>query len=167
MAKEIPPESSLTSRDIRELIRILSRTDVEELELERAGERVRLRRFSRSGAAVPTPPAQVSVPLPEPPPAAPAAAPLPDNDGETPLKQGQETITSPIVGTYYRAGAPEGPPFVQEGDTVKAGQTLCIIEAMKLMNEVESEKACRIVRCLVEDATPVEYGEPLFVVEPL
>jgi len=166
MAKEIPPESSLTSRDIRELIRILSRTDVEELELERAGERVRLRRFSRSGGA-PPPPAPVSIPVPGPASPAPAAAPLPDNDGETTLKHGQETITSPIVGTYYRAGAPEGPPFVQEGDTVKAGQTLCIIEAMKLMNEVEAEKACRIVRCLMEDATPVEYGEPLFVVEPL
>jgi len=166
MAKEIPPESGLTSRDIRELIRILSRTDVEELELERAGERVRLRRFSRSGAA-PAPPAQVSIPVPAPAPATPVAAPLPNSDGETTLKHGQETITSPIVGTYYRAGAPEGPPFVQEGDTVKAGQTLCIIEAMKLMNEVEAEKACRIVRCLMEDATPVEYGEPLFIVEPL
>ena len=80
---------------------------------------------------------------------------------------GQETITSPIVGTYYRSPAPEAPPFVQEGDTVKAGQTLCIIEAMKLMNEVEAERSCRILRCLVEDATPVEYGEALFIVEPL
>jgi len=167
MAKEIPPDSGLTSRDIRELIRILSRTDVEELELERAGERVRLRRFSRSGAPAPAPPAPMSIPVPEAVPAGAGPAPFPVSDGETPLKQGQETITSPIVGTYYRAGAPEGPPFVQEGDTVKAGQTLCIIEAMKLMNEVEAEKPCRIVRCLMEDATPVEYGEPLFVIEPL
>jgi len=167
MAKEIPPESGLTSRDIRELIRILSRTDVEELELERAGERVRLRRFSRSGAPTPVPPAVVSVSRADTASVAPTAASSPASNDETPLKEGQETITSPIVGTYYRAGAPEGPPFVQEGDTVKAGQTLCIIEAMKLMNEVEAEKPCRIVRCLMEDATPVEYGEPLFIVEPL
>jgi acetyl-CoA carboxylase biotin carboxyl carrier protein len=170
MAKETPPESGLTSRDIRELIRILSRTDVEELELERAGERVRLRRFSRGSAAPPAPPApppSASVPVPGPAAPATSAAPAPHSDDEPPLKPGQETITSPIVGTYYRAGAPEGPPFVQEGDTVKAGQTLCIIEAMKLMNEVEAEKPCRIVRCLMEDATPVEYGEPLFIIEPL
>jgi acetyl-CoA carboxylase biotin carboxyl carrier protein len=162
MAKENPPESGLTSKDIRELIRMLSRTDVEELELERAGERVRLRRFSRGVSANPPPvDVQITTPATPPAPAAPPATPEPATE------KGQETITSPIVGTYYRAPAPEAPPFVQEGDTVKAGQTLCIIEAMKLMNEVEAERPCRILRCLVEDATPVEYGEALFVVEPL
>ncbi|HEX9594100.1 MAG TPA: acetyl-CoA carboxylase biotin carboxyl carrier protein [bacterium] len=160
MAKEDPPESGLTSKDIRELIRILSRTDVEELELERAGERLRLRRFSRGAAANP-PPGEVQVAATTPAPATPPATPEPAEE------KGQETITSPIVGTYYRAPAPEASPFVQEGDTVKAGQTLCIIEAMKLMNEVEAERPCRILRCLVEDATPVEYGEVLFVIEPL
>jgi len=74
-------------------------------------------------------------------------------------------ITSPIVGTFYRAPAPDAPPYVAEGDQVKAGQTLCVIEAMKLMNEVEAEKGCRIVKVLLEDATPVEFGEPLFVIE--
>ena len=160
MAKETPPESGLTSKDIRELIRILSRTDVEELELERAGERVRLRRFARGTAANP-PPIDVQVTPPAPTSEVPAAT------SEPAAQTGQDTITSPIVGTYYRAPAPEAPPFVQEGDTVKAGQTLCIIEAMKLMNEVEAERPCRILRCLVEDATPVEYGEVLFIVEPL
>ncbi|MGD2062940.1 MAG: acetyl-CoA carboxylase biotin carboxyl carrier protein [Nitrospirota bacterium] len=164
MAKENPPESGLTSRDIRELIRMLSRTDVEELELERAGERVRLRRFSRGGGAVP-PPVEAQVTPPAPAPNPPSAGPAAVREPVT--ESGQETITSPIVGTYYRAPAPEAPPFVQQGDTVKAGQTLCIIEAMKLMNEVEAERPCRIIRCLVEDATPVEYGEALFVVEPL
>jgi acetyl-CoA carboxylase biotin carboxyl carrier protein len=162
MAKEDPPENGLTSKDIRELIRILSRTDVEELELERAGERLRLRRFSRGAAASPPPvEVQVAAAATTPAPAMPPATPEPAKEKE------QETITSPIVGTYYRAPAPEASPFVQEGDTVKAGQTLCIIEAMKLMNEVEAERPCRILRCLVEDATPVEYGEVLFVIEPL
>jgi acetyl-CoA carboxylase biotin carboxyl carrier protein len=164
MAKDTPPESGLTSKDIRELIRILSRTDVEELELERAGERVRLRRFSRSGGTIPPP---LDMQLTSPAASAASAAAAPATTPEPHTESGQEIITSPIVGTYYRAPSPEAPPFVQEGDTVKAGQTLCIIEAMKLMNEVEAEKPCRIVRCLVEDATPVEYGEALFVVEPL
>jgi len=173
MANDKPAaDSGLTNKDIRELIRILSRTDVEELEVERSGTRVRLRRFGRTpppASAVAPPPAAAAPPVPAvaPAPAAPAEAPpaaTPSSEGVT-LNKGQEVITSPIVGTFYRASAPDTPPFVEEGDQVKAGQTLCIIEAMKLMNEVEAEKGCRIVKVLLEDATPVEYGEPLFVIE--
>ncbi|NCO58027.1 MAG: acetyl-CoA carboxylase, biotin carboxyl carrier protein [Nitrospirae bacterium CG18_big_fil_WC_8_21_14_2_50_70_55] len=154
----------MTNKDIRDLIRILSRTDVEELEVERSGTRVRLRRFGRTPPAVA---AQGAVPAVAAPVAAvvanaPAAAPPAAEGG---LQKGQEVITSPIVGTFYRAPAPDAPPYVAEGDQVKAGQTLCVIEAMKLMNEVEAEKGCRIVKVLLEDATPVEFGEPLFVIE--
>ncbi len=173
MANDKPAaDSGLTNKDIRELIRILSRTDVEELEVERSGTRVRLRRFGRTPVA--GPPAPPTPGAATPPPPAPAPAPAPATEAEAApaaasdgiqLGKGQEVITSPIVGTFYRAPAPDTPPFVEEGDHVKAGQTLCIIEAMKLMNEVEAERSCRIVKVLLEDATPVEYGEPLFVVE--
>jgi len=175
MANDKPAaDSGLTNKDIRELIRILSRTDVEELEVERSGTRVRLRRFGRTpppASAVLPPPAEATAPAPTPA-AAPAAtaateappAAAPPSEGVA-LGKGQEVVTSPIVGTFYRAAAPDTPPFVEEGDQVKAGQTLCIIEAIKLMNEVEAEKGCRIVKVLLEDATPVEYGEPLFVIE--
>jgi acetyl-CoA carboxylase biotin carboxyl carrier protein len=75
-------------------------------------------------------------------------------------------VTSPIVGTFYRASSPDKPPYVEVGDVVKKGQVLCIIEAMKLMNEIESETAGKIVQILVENGHPVEYGQPLFVIEP-
>ena len=75
-------------------------------------------------------------------------------------------MTSPIVGTFYRSSSPDKPPYVEVGDVVKKGQVLCIIEAMKLMNEIESETAGKIVQVLVENGAPVEYGQPLFVIEP-
>lgn len=81
------------------------------------------------------------------------------------LAPGQWLITAPMVGTFYRAPAPEAPPFVEVGQVVEKGQTVCIIEAMKLMNEIECEKRGRVVRVLVENAQPVEYGQPLFVME--
>lgn len=170
MTTEEPNDPGLTNKDIRDLIRILSRTDVEELEVERSGTRVRLRRFGRTPPAPPAaaPPAAAapgpSAAAPAPVPTEALSAATPPSDGAT-LGKGQEVVTSPIVGTFYRASAPDTPPFVKEGDQVKAGQTLCIIEAMKLMNEVEAEKSCRIVKVLLEDATPVEYGEPLFVIQ--
>ncbi len=170
MANDSSADPGLTNKDIRDLIRILSRTDVEELEVERSGTRVRLRRFGRTpppATAVALPPAAAIPPAAAAPAPAPTEAPpaaTPPSDGVT-LGKGQEVVTSPIVGTFYRASGPDTPPFVEKGDEVKAGQTLCIIEAMKLMNEVEAEKSCRIVKVLLEDATPVEYGEPLFVIE--
>ena len=78
----------------------------------------------------------------------------------------QTRITSPIVGTFYRSSSPDKPPYVEVGDIVKKGQVLCIIEAMKLMNEIESETTGKIIQALVENGDPVEYGQPLFVIEP-
>jgi acetyl-CoA carboxylase biotin carboxyl carrier protein len=77
------------------------------------------------------------------------------------------TIEAPMVGTFYRAPAPDALPYVKEGDVIKAGQTLCVVEAMKLMNEIESNAAGRIAKILVENGQPVEYGQPLFLIEPL
>jgi acetyl-CoA carboxylase biotin carboxyl carrier protein len=128
--------------------------DLAELEVESGGLRVRVVR--RHAPAVATQGAA----------AAPAA--LPQAEGAERAAEaaaGTVTIEAPMVGTFYRATNPETAPFVSEGDTIKEGQTLCIIEAMKLMNEIESKVTGRVVKIFVENAQPVEFGQPLFLVE--
>ena len=113
--------------------------------------------------APPTPP--VAAPAPAPAPAKPEAAPASsaaDDDNNPRYKQ----IKSPMVGTFYRSSSPDKPPFVKIGDTVDVGSKVCIIEAMKLFNEIESELKGKIVKVLVEDASPVEYDQPLFLIDP-
>jgi len=129
--------------------------DLAELEVESGGLRVRVVRRHA--------PTAVS------PPSAAAPLALPQTEGAergADVALGTVTIEAPMVGTFYRATSPETAPFVSEGDTIKEGQTLCIIEAMKLMNEIESKLSGRIVKILVENAQPVEFGQPLFLVEP-
>jgi acetyl-CoA carboxylase biotin carboxyl carrier protein len=131
--------------------------DLAELEVESGGLRVRVVR--RHAPAAVTPLAAAAIPsalLPEAGAAERAAEAL----------SGTVTIEAPMVGTFYRATNPETAPFVSEGDTIKEGQTLCIIEAMKLMNEIESKLSGRVVKILAENAQPVEFGQPLFLVEP-
>ena len=129
--------------------------DLAELEVESGGLRVRVVRRHAPAAVAP------------PPAAAPTALPQADmSDRAAEAAFGTVTIEAPMVGTFYRATSPETAPFVSEGDTIKEGQTLCIIEAMKLMNEIESKLSGRIVKILVENAQPVEFGQPLFLVEP-
>jgi acetyl-CoA carboxylase biotin carboxyl carrier protein len=111
------------------------------------------------------PPAAIVAPaITEAPPQTSVAVPA-EKTAE-PIKTNQIKVTSPIVGTFYRSSSPDKPPYVEVGDVVKKGQVLCIIEAMKLMNEIESETAGKIVQLLVENGSPVEYGQPLFVIEP-
>ena len=156
-------------KELKELIDMLKNTDISEVEIERSGVKVRLRKggdvsFHPVMPRMEYPPSAIvapSVAEPEKTPAAaavPAAAPAPAN---------QVKVTSPIVGTFYRSSSPDKPSYVEVGDTVKKGQVLCIIEAMKLMNEIESEAAGKVVQALVENGQPVEYGQPLFVIEPL
>ncbi len=154
-------------KEIKELIEMLKNTDISEIEIERSGVKVRLRK----GGDVTFHPA---MPRMEYPPAAIVApviteAPLPPAEKVVveAVKTNQTRVTSPIVGTFYRASSPDKPPYVDVGDTVKKGQVLCIIEAMKLMNEIESETSGKVVQILVENGHPVEYGQPLFVIEPL
>jgi acetyl-CoA carboxylase biotin carboxyl carrier protein len=129
--------------------------DLAELEIESAGLRVRVVRAYAQASPAPHPAA------------VPAGLPQPEVAGQAvELAPGTMTVDAPMVGTFYRATSPEATPFVSEGDTVKEGQTLCIIEAMKLMNEIESKIAGRVVKVLVENAQPVEFGQPLFLVEP-
>jgi len=149
-------------KELRALLKLLEASDIEELEIERQGQRVRIRR--RGGNAVPVAAAPHAVSAPALPTlqAAPAAAPPPPARAENLV-----TIESPMVGTFYRAPAPGAEPYVKEGQVVEKGSVLCIIEAMKLMNEIEAEVKGRVVSVLVENAQPVEYGQPLFLVEPL
>ena len=142
---------------IQDLADLLRKNNLSELEFEREGVRVRLRQefTAKPVGLVTQEPAVGQAPsLPSY-----AAAPPADTGGLV-------TITSPIVGTFYRSPSPDADPYVEEGDTVKKGQVLCIVEAMKLMNEIESEVDGRVVKILVESAKPVEYGQPLFLIEP-
>ncbi|WP_022852224.1 acetyl-CoA carboxylase biotin carboxyl carrier protein [Limisalsivibrio acetivorans] len=151
-------------KEIKELIKFIDKSDVTEFELENEGERIYISKHQETVYAAP--PAAPAAPVA---PAAPAAAPAPEAPAEaaSPAATGnQSEIASPIVGTFYEASSPGSEPFVKEGDTVKKGQTLCIIEAMKIMNEIEAEFDCRIVRKVGENAKPVEYGETIFIVEP-
>ncbi len=154
-------------KELKELIEMLKDTDISELEIERSGVKVRLRK----GGDVTFHP---SMPRMEYPPAAIVAPAVPETTGPPvqekqvePVKTTQIKVTSPIVGTFYRSSSPDKPAYVEVGNSVKKGQVLCIIEAMKLMNEIESETSGKIVQVLVENGQPVEYGQPLFVVEPL
>ena len=147
----------MTNEEILQLIRLAQDSQVAELEVQRGDNRVRI----RLAVAIP----EVTVPAAGPavaatsattPPA--AAAPAPD---ET-----LQMVTSPIVGTYYEASKPGDPIFAKNGDSISKGQVLCIIESMKLMNEIESDFAGTIVKCFVENGQPVEYGQALFAVKP-
>ncbi|HHD10897.1 MAG TPA: acetyl-CoA carboxylase biotin carboxyl carrier protein [Deltaproteobacteria bacterium] len=143
-------------KDIRSLYRFMKNTDIEELELEDQRGRIRIKRWSAGVKPEEAQRPATPEPLPE---AAPPEKAAPEK------KANIKVITSPMVGTFYRAPAPDADPFVDVGSTVRAGQVVCIIEAMKIMNEVESEYTGKVVSVLVENGQPVEYGEPLFEIE--
>jgi len=148
---------------IKELIRLLEESGVEEIEVSSWGRRVRVSKSVNSnyhGAVPPAPLLDSAPPVREPAAAEHKTAETPKNG-----KQLHE-IKSPMVGTFYRSPAPGAPPFVEMNADVDVGQTVCIIEAMKLMNEIQSEARGRVARILVENGRPVEYGQTLFMVEP-
>ncbi len=143
--------------ELRQLIRLVQRTGIGELEVTTGGRTVRI---AAQAGAVPASSVTAAVASAPPPPTPSPAAAAPATD------QHLVPIVSPMVGTFYRAPAPDADPYVEAGDTVEVGQTVCIIEAMKLMNEIESEVKGKIARILVENAQPVEYGQKLFLIEP-
>lgn len=157
-------------KEIRDLIDFLSSSGLEEVNIETDEFKIKIKRSNeaqvveRMVSAAPAPqlaPAPaVAAPAPAPAPAAPEAA-----ADSTPAGNYVE-IKSPMIGTFYRAANPESPMFVNVGDKVSAGSTVCIIEAMKLFNEIESEVSGTIVKVLVDDTQPVEYDQPLFLVDP-
>lgn len=149
-------------RDIKALIALMRENGLTELEVEDKKGKIRLVRAADFGGEI------LSRPVPPQPRARQAAVrtSAPGADSETPeLSENQALITSPMVGTFYRSPSPGAPAFVQAGDMVQKGQPLCIVEAMKMMNEVESDTAGRLVRILVENGQPVEYGQPLMIIE--
>jgi len=153
------PDALVDPQVLQDLIAAFQNAGVSDLEVERNGLRIRLR---REGASASSPPVEVSVPVPNAElTAAPTGTPLAD-----PLPEGLVTVRSPIVGTFYRSASPYAEAYVEEGSDVKKGQVLCIVEAMKLMNEIESDLDGRVAKILIESAKPVEYGEPLFLIEP-
>jgi acetyl-CoA carboxylase biotin carboxyl carrier protein len=150
-------------RKVKKLIELLEESGISEIEISEGEESVRISRYPNPGT--------VSVQtIPAPLPAAPAPAVAPAN-GETqaaapaaPPQRGHQ-VTAPMVGTFYSGPAPGAKPFVDIGTEVKVGDTLCVIEAMKMMNQIESEVSGRVVSILVENGTPVEFGQALFVIE--
>jgi len=164
----------MNQKELKELIEFLIEKDISEFELERGDVKVRIKRGADAQqipvitpmAAVPAmPPMTAAAPVPPvsatPAPAAPEIPPTPAEAEEE-----LHLVKSPIVGTFYESPAPGAPPFIKPGDNVQAGQVLCIIEAMKLMNEIESDMTGEIVKVLAANGKPVEYGQPLFSIRP-
>ena len=149
-------------RKVKKLIELLEESDIAEIEIHEGEESVRISRTSSVAQTVAMP---ATFAAGAPPAAAPAAAPAaPEATAEEEVPEGH-LIRSPMVGTFYRAPTPGAKPFITEGDSVNAGDTLCIIEAMKILNQIESDKSGKVVKILVENGQPVEYDQPMFVID--
>ncbi len=149
---------------LEKVVKLFDSSTLTDLEIEEEGTQIRMARRAEQPAVVqyaPAPPPLAYGAAPAP--AAPVAAPAPATAAAANPKHHE--IKSPIVGTMYRAPSPDADPYVQVGQHVEAGQTICIVEAMKLMNEIESDVSGKVIKVLVENAQPVEYGQPLIVVE--
>ncbi|HEU4328948.1 MAG TPA: acetyl-CoA carboxylase biotin carboxyl carrier protein [Roseiflexaceae bacterium] len=177
-ASEQSPEEEFGLSAVRELVRLISETDITEIQIERGSTKLHIKR-----GALPAPQPSFFV-TPSLAPAiqqAPAAAlphapqyhaslvgavPASGEPSEADLPPGAQTIVSPMVGTYYSSPSPKDPPFVKEGDAIHTGEVVGIVEAMKIMNEIESEYSGKVLRVLVHSGQPVEYGQPLLIVVP-
>ncbi|MGO8830876.1 MAG: acetyl-CoA carboxylase biotin carboxyl carrier protein [Steroidobacteraceae bacterium] len=148
-------------RKVKKLIELLEESGISELEISEGEESVRISRHPR--LAMP-PPVTVGGPMSQPAPVASPATPA-TAAGEHKPRNDEHTVTSPMVGTYYSASSPGSKPFVEIGTEIKVGQILCIIEAMKMMNQIESDKAGRVTAVLAKNGEPVEFGQPLFIIE--
>ncbi len=145
-------------RKVKKLIELLEESNIAELEIHEGEESVRISRHGSSAAVAAPAPVIAAAPIP-------AAAPAPAETAGTEPEISGHKVTSPMVGSFYRAPSPGAAPFVEEGQSVKVGDTLCIIEAMKLLNQIEADKAGTIKAILVENGEPVEYGQALFIIE--
>jgi acetyl-CoA carboxylase biotin carboxyl carrier protein len=142
--------------EIKSLIDLISNTDVTEIDVEENDIKIKIKRGYQKVDYIPVPEQNRHV-----------QAQINQHSENEEENKNREEIVAPMVGTFYRAPAPDAAPFVEKGDIVNPGDTLCIIEAMKLMNEIEVETRGKIIDILVENGQPVEYGEPLFIIEPL
>ena len=164
-------QPAMKTSEIRDLIDFISKSGLNEVNIETKELKLSVKRepdqkvFKSTPVPVVTQAAQVAAPVGQSLPAVPAAA---NSEASAPAVSSKKTaeIKSPMIGTFYRSGNPDSPPFVSVGDKITKGQPVCIIEAMKLFNEIESEVSGTIVKVMVENASPVEYDQVLFVVEP-
>lgn len=147
-------------RKLKTLIDLVGESDIAELEITEGEDKVRIVKASQAPVMAPAP---IYVAAPAPAPVAPAAS-APAPAAQAAVAEG-DVVKSPMVGTFYRAPSPGASPFVEVGQTVKEGEPLCIIEAMKLLNEIEADKSGVVKQILVENGEPVEFGQPLFVIE--
>ncbi|HNR22174.1 MAG TPA: acetyl-CoA carboxylase biotin carboxyl carrier protein [Steroidobacteraceae bacterium] len=147
-------------RKVKKLIELLEESGIAEIEIREGEESVRISR----GSTAPAQQVYAAAPYPAPAPQA-AAAPAPAPAASPPPKSNEYVVTAPMVGTFYASPSPGAKPFVDIGDEVKVGQVLCIIEAMKMMNQIESDKAGRITSVMVQNGEPVEFGQPLYTIE--
>ncbi len=156
-------------KDLKTLIKMVTETDITEFEMENADEKIVIKRGTAGQIIQVATPAAMApqMAMPVMPTAAPATAAVPAVAAAPVIDDKYETISSPIVGTFYRKSSPEAPAFVEVGSVVEQGQTVCLVEAMKLFNEIEADFKCKIIEILKNDASPVEFGEPLFKVERL
>ena len=148
-------------RKVKKLIELLEESGISELEISEGEESVRISRHPRAGMQVAqAAPIMQAAPAPAAAPATAATA-----AGERAPRNDEHTVTSPMVGTYYASASPGAKPFVEIGSEIKVGQILCIIEAMKMMNQIESDKEGRVTAMLAKNGEPVEFGQPLFIIE--
>ncbi len=161
-------------KQIQELIKMVSKTNLSEVKIEEGEFKITIRTHAEGGVIYAPTVAQYAQPLPQAQPAAQATAPAaeapaaPAEKAAEPVAESSNHITvkSPMIGTFYRSPGPDKGPFVKVGDTVAKGDTVCIIEAMKLFNEIEIEYSGKIIKVLAEDASPVQYDQPLFIIDP-
>lgn len=167
-----PSPSAWDIQEIQELLDVLTKGEINEFEFKKGGVKISIKRGNTRAESSPVPNYSVeefNLPPSHPPRPAPDDHHPSPSGGEPGMHESTEglfIIKSPIVGTFFSSPAPNAPPFVKSGDTVQVGQVLCIIEAMKLMNEIESEVAGEVVRAYVENGQPVEYGQSLFSIRP-
>jgi len=167
----------MTFKEIQDLLKFVSKSELSEVRIKEAEFELTIRNknYSKGSASPgvvashPVSIAPVSVPAPEP--VAETPAPAAQSGGATPAEDSDSVaglleVKSPIVGTFYRSASPDKPPYVSVGDTIAEGAVVCIVEAMKLFNEIESEVSGKIVKVMIEDASPVEYDQVLFLVDP-
>lgn len=151
-------------KEIKEMINLMNENSLMELEIEKEGMRIRLKKTASGGLEGVSSPIIIEKEKISQPASA-DAKPVSESGEKTVLNAVE--IKAPMVGTFYRAPSPEAPPYVQAGQAIEPGQVICIIEAMKLMNEIKSEVKGKVLEILVDNAEPVEFGQPMFLIEPL
>jgi acetyl-CoA carboxylase biotin carboxyl carrier protein len=154
----------MNQKELKELIEFLIEKDIAEFELERGDVKLRVKRQGDAPPVVVAAPTAIPMPIATAAPAPSGSAPAAPKQSAPAAEEDLHIVKSPIVGTFYEAPSPGSPPFVKPGDQIQTGGILCIIEAMKLMNEIEADASGEIVKRLVNNGQPVEYGQPLFAI---